>query len=52
MKAQIQAILDETGTQLADNRYIGLESRYRNIVLVFNNDHLIGSAAVPQEDTE
>ncbi len=52
MKTQIQAILDETGTQLADNRYIGLESRYRNIVLVFNNDHLIGSAAVPQEDTD
>ncbi|MFT5221572.1 MAG: hypothetical protein ACI9LO_002516 [Planctomycetota bacterium] len=36
MKAQLDKLLTESRTEMADNIYLPLQSRYRNIVLVFN----------------
>jgi len=48
MHAEIQAVLEQTDTELHDNHYIALESRYRNIVLIFDkHDQLIGYASAP-----
>lgn len=51
MGEKIQEILDDSGSNLQDNRYIGLESKYRNIILIFNpQNRLIGTASAPFKD--
>jgi len=53
MAAEIQAVLEETNTTLENNHYIALESRYRNIVLIFDTrDKLIGFASAPYKPAE
>lgn len=48
MRNEITAVLDKTNTELKDNHYVPLESRYRNIVLIFDrNNQLIGHASAP-----
>ncbi|MGB4247906.1 MAG: hypothetical protein WBJ75_09325, partial [Pseudohongiellaceae bacterium] len=48
MRADIESLLDETGTALDDNYYIALTSRYRNIVLVFDaQGAIIGTVSAP-----
>lgn len=48
MKAELEQLLDRTGTELDDNYYLALTSRYRNIVLVFDAaGHLLGSVGAP-----
>ncbi len=51
MKDQIEQILAETNTSLKDNHYIALISKYRNIILVYNQDNkIIGTANAPFKD--
>lgn len=48
MKANIESLLEETGTALEDNYYIALTSRYRNIILVFDaKGQIIGTVSAP-----
>lgn len=48
MKADIESLLDETGTALGDNYYIPLTSRYRNIILVFDaQGQILGTVSAP-----
>lgn len=47
----IQDILNTSNTQLDENHYIGMESKYRNIILIYNaNNKLIGSVSAPYKD--
>ncbi len=48
MKADLEQLLLRTGTELDENYYLALTSRYRNIVLVFDiAGHLLGSVSAP-----
>jgi len=48
MKDEIDAVLTKSGTSLNDNHYITLISKYRNIILIFNqNNQIIGTASAP-----
>lgn len=48
MKTDLEQLLHRTGTELEDNYYLALTSRYRNIVLVFDvAGHLLGSVSAP-----
>lgn len=48
MKADLEQLLQRTGTELDENYYLALTSRYRNIVLVFDvAGHLLGSVSAP-----
>ncbi len=48
MAQQLQTVLAETQTRQADNVYLILESKYQNIILVFNSDmQLLGFLKAP-----
>lgn len=48
MKADIENLLQKTGTGLNDNFYIALTSRYRNIILVFDaQGQILGTVSAP-----
>ncbi len=48
MKADLEQLLHRTRTELEDNYYLALTSRYRNIVLVFDvAGHLLGGVSAP-----
>ena len=48
MAAQLQQLLAKSHTQQADNIYLVLESKYQNIILVFNTDiELLGFLKAP-----
>jgi hypothetical protein len=48
MKQKLEIILKQTNTQKNDNYYIPLESRYQNIIMVYDrNEKLIGSINAP-----
>lgn len=51
MKDEIDEVLKKTGTSLHDNHYIALISKYRNIILVYNQDNqLTGTASASFKD--
>lgn len=51
MGKRLEEILQASGTSLDDNYYIALESRYRNIVLVFSQqDQLLGMLNAPLKE--
>ncbi len=51
MKDEIDEVLKNTGTSLHDNHYIALISKYRNIILVYNQDNqLTGTASATFKD--
>jgi hypothetical protein len=48
MKKQVEDVLESSQTRLSDNKYIGMKSKYRNIIIIFNkNDNLIGTVSTP-----
>jgi len=48
MKIQVEDVLKSSNTRLHDNKYIGMESKYRNILIIFDkNDNIIGTASTP-----
>ena len=51
MKVENDEILNREKSSLEENHYISLVSRYKNIILVFNNDaELLGTASSPYKD--
>ena len=51
MKKEIDDILQESGTVLENNHYVALISKYRNIILAFDQQNqLIGTASAPFKD--
>ncbi len=51
MKSDINAILKQSNTSINDNYYIKLISKYRNIILVYNQyNQIIGSTNAPFKD--
>ena len=48
MRADIESLLNDTGTALEDNYYIALTSRYRNIIVVFDaQGRILGTVSAP-----
>ncbi len=48
MKRELERLLERTGSEVEDNYYLALTSRYRNSVLVFDSaGHLLGSVSAP-----
>lgn len=50
IKSRLQQLLADTGSRQYENKYIGMASKYQNIILVFNNDRMIAAISVPLND--
>jgi len=48
MKKEVDEVVSRYNTSLSDNHYISLKSKYRNIILIFNQaGKLLGTASAP-----
>lgn len=48
MRKELEGVLLQTGTQLHDNYYIPMYSKYRNVILIFDSSNsLIGTISAP-----
>jgi hypothetical protein len=51
MRKEVDGVISLNNTSLNDNHYISLKSKYRNIILIFNQaGKLLGTASAPLKD--